>query len=51
MWKVAEEMLKEGTLKRIVNYAMAVGHFIDLLNDLCLIFIFVNSLSIFFFAF
>jgi|TARA_B100001559_G_C16228915_1_gene496944 hypothetical protein len=34
MWKVAEEMLKEGTFKRIVNYAMAVGHFIDLLNDL-----------------
>ena len=34
MWKDAENMLKEGTFKRIVNYTMAVGHFIDLLNDL-----------------
>lgn len=34
MWKDAESMLKEGTFKRIVNYTMAVGHFIDLLNDL-----------------
>ncbi len=34
MWKDAEEMLKEGTFKRIVNYTKAVGHFIDLLNDL-----------------
>ena len=27
-------MLKEGSFKRIVNYTMAIGHFIDLLNDL-----------------
>ena len=30
----AEYMLKEGSFKRIVNYTMGVGHFIDLLNDL-----------------
>tara|TARA_R100000329_G_scaffold116112_1_gene95478 strand:+ start:79 stop:558 length:480 start_codon:yes stop_codon:yes gene_type:complete len=34
MWKDAEAMIKQGTFKRIVNYTMAVGHFIDLLNDL-----------------
>ena len=34
MWKDAESMIRQGTFKRIVNYTMAVGHFIDLLNDL-----------------
>jgi len=34
MWQEAENMLKEGSFKRIVNYTMAIGHFIDLLNDL-----------------
>ena len=34
MWQDVEYKLKEGTFKRIVNYTMAVGHFIDLLNDL-----------------
>tara|TARA_R100001086_G_scaffold200379_1_gene116631 strand:+ start:589 stop:1083 length:495 start_codon:yes stop_codon:yes gene_type:complete len=34
MWQDVEYKLKEGSFKRIVNYTMAVGHFIDLLNDL-----------------
>ena len=34
MMQQAEYMLKEGSFKRIVNYTMGVGHFIDLLNDL-----------------
>ena len=34
MLQQAEYLLKEGAFKRIVNYTMAIGHFIDLLNDL-----------------
>ena len=33
MWKDAEDMLKEGSFKRIVNYTMAVGHFITTRTD------------------
>jgi hypothetical protein len=34
MWEEAERMLKEGAFKRVVNYTMGIGHFIDMLNDL-----------------
>ena len=33
-WEEAERMLKEGTFKRVVNYTMGIGHFVDMLNDL-----------------